>query len=79
VSALCQIHEAGVPCFEWAASTWNAGCVHEHLTVVGVCADHEWRMTGRPWNCTVCKEGDEPHVCAVLIVKAPSTAPAGAS
>lgn len=67
---LCQVAEKRVPCLEPGVSTWDAACVHEHVTTeISVCAGHEWRMTGRPWNCMVCANSDQPHDCPVKVTR----------
>ena len=67
----CQIVEAGIWCLDPGVSTWTAGCAHEHVVAgISVCADHEWRMTGRPWNCLECAQGDGAHECLVLVTRA---------
>jgi hypothetical protein len=70
---LCQVSERGIPCLEPGASAWDAGCAHEHVTTgISICAGHEWRMTGRPWNCVTCRDGERPHECPVTPVRRPA-------
>ena len=58
----CFVLIGGVPCDEPAESTWEGGCVHEHVTTgVGICAGHR-ELAGRPVTCVPCEPG---HKCTV--------------
>jgi hypothetical protein len=58
----CQIGISGAWCGRPAESTWEAGCVHEHVfAVLGVCSGHR-HLTARQYYCNRCD-----HECPVLL------------
>lgn len=49
-----------VPCGEPAVSTWEGGCVHEHITTdIGICGEHR-ELAARPFDCVPC---EPDHKC----------------
>jgi len=65
----CQLAFSDAPCGDPAVSYWSGACVHEHVTPdIGICAAHQDRAL-RPWICTLCKEGADPHRCEVRLIR----------
>jgi hypothetical protein len=60
----CHVFINRVACTETAVSTWEGGCVHEHVTAgIGICAGHR-KLAERPFTCVLC---EPDHECTALL------------
>jgi hypothetical protein len=63
----CHIFINRVACSNTAVSTWEGGCVHEHVTTgIRVCAGHR-ELAERPFTCVSC---EPDHKCTVQLREA---------
>lgn len=63
----CQVLINRIPCKEQAPSTWEGGCVHEHVTTdIHLCDEHR-KLAERPFKCLPC---EPDHVCMVQLQEA---------
>lgn len=59
----CHVKINRVQCTQPAVSTWEGGCVHEHVTTdIGLCAEHR-ELAARPFDCLLCRD----HTCMVQL------------
>jgi hypothetical protein len=76
-AATCQMLHYGAPCLSGPVSWWQAGCMHEHVSVpFGICTEHVPLLSGIAWQCASCAlAAGKPHERCPVTVRAAQAAP----